>query len=332
MNFREWLEAKSLVKTVFTKDGGKEVAKIHSDVLKSHFGKTGRPVRSKIREIILGWEVWFLNEHEDLEEIDFLKRIEKYKLQIHRVLAGLQSIGVRKSNRVPIIIHFGDRGAYGAAAGDYRASTFGRIDPESSKNATNTLRGLPKTKSSYSQFKNVKDSSVIHIYKTADLANLPVTLAHEIAHSIYNGLSNSQKEEIKRLANSTASPSNYGRPDYNSSESHVSGNEWFAEMIAKIIIYSKQGYDLDHGPDDDTWGNYIDMAVKVKDILSGAWITQSNYPDFKNWTSKTLGNIQNMAGHNQHPSPSDSFRKDKNVKVPKRLRGKFSVDDSGRLR
>lgn len=86
----------------------------------------------------------------------------------------------------------------------------------------------------------------VMIYRTPSINFQQVytqqVLAHEIGHTIFAKLTDEEKQEIVKIAQSMNSPSAYGKLDYvypalkAPAENHTSGNEWFAEVIARVMF------------------------------------------------------------------------------------------------
>lgn len=191
--------------------------KVNPQSANYHFGLTKDKVASeRIRKEILGWEVWFLNE---TDSPDFKGWVEGQEREVYDVLSALQQLGVRKTMRHPIFIHFGKGSG-------------------PSKLADDNAGGLAVSKTAVRGHGiNIKDTPGVHIY--ANLSkDIKETLVHEITHIIYSTLSFEQQKNIKMLANSSYSPSFYGMPGtvFNNQKNphvhHSSGNEWFAEMVS----------------------------------------------------------------------------------------------------
>lgn len=124
---------------------------------------------------------------------------------------------------------------------------------------------------------------------------------HEISHAIYQELSEEDKNRVKQMAYSLPSPTIYGKPGVITQklvkftpgpirnflqntfiypgESHVSGNEWFAEMVATIIAGNKGALD---------WfrQNFINWKWRYKqsdiDTLKNMMMKPNNEPQLSN--------------------------------------------------
>lgn len=135
------------------------------------------------------------------------KILQKYSLPVVReVLVTLQSMGLRRMNRVPIV---------------FAHQTW----DEPSGYGTGTKAG------------HADDDHVMIFGTLFERTHLVHILAHEIGHVVYARLSHDEQQRVKDLA-SRLRMTRYGDPDYvypglsSPTQNHSSGNEWFAEMIA----------------------------------------------------------------------------------------------------
>lgn len=174
---------------------------------------------------INGWNVYFSGDSEDLKS----KAIKDIDIATKRLIA----IGISKTIKVPIIIYIkneldkqnGLEYLGKASAGKYR-----RLPGQIEMNKGNTTHSIKLYIS-----KNVSDKEIIR------------TFIHEVGHIIYSSLDKNDQTEIMNMANKIKSPTEYGnvdfkydknsKPEYN----HTSGNEWFAEMLAEVIINPEYG-------------------------------------------------------------------------------------------
>lgn len=185
LKFSQWLEAKTLSNSP---------------------NKTNNELYSAnpTSEDINGWRVYF-----DIPPTE-IKTIDRAKNAVRQALANLQSLNLRKSLRVPIII----AGKNLMFHGRYASHNTGPLNSGESVAHTPFIR----------MYAN---------YGTID----PNWVVHEIAHAIYSRFSVAQQEQIKKLAYQYPKISHYGNP--NSGRGDIeNGSEWFAELIKLLASTS----------------------------------------------------------------------------------------------
>jgi len=121
---------------------------------------------------------------------------------LSKLIAVLKSVGVRKHNRVPVIF------------------SYEKNDMDSGS------------------YKSSDDYLVIYRDPDQPVETLVGTVAHEIGHAIYNKLPEEQYQQIKANAGSIGSYTSYTDPKFSSGEGHESGNEWFADYVAAMVMRS----------------------------------------------------------------------------------------------
>jgi len=154
---------------------------------------------SSTPELIEGWQVWFVNKSGVPQgQFEVLKSQDMQ--MIKKIIAVLRSIGVRKHNRVPIVL------------------SYERNDMDSGS------------------YKSSDDYLVIYRDPNQSLETIVGTIAHEIGHGIYNKLPEDEYAQIKANAGSIGSFTKYTDPNFSSGEGHESGNEWFADYVAATVM------------------------------------------------------------------------------------------------
>jgi hypothetical protein len=164
------------------------------------------------------------------------------------VMSRIKALGIRKSAAVPIRFHFVNEfplSGHGSSlkAGDETPGKYWR-------NSSKITTGLGQTTHNV----NVYVTNHTTLYEAMN------TLAHEIGHVLFSVDSSIQKI-IARAANTNPSPSAYGSPSYvypGLSEPithHKSGNEWMAEMFAKLVTGDKKS--MDYMPHQFSFFRYV---------------------------------------------------------------------------
>ena len=202
-----------------------------------HLGNWGKKVenvpKANYPKIIDGWEVWFVNSSNmDKDDFDAITRLDQQ--MITKLLAVLKSVGIRKHNRVPIILSYAQNTS---DAGSYKSSD---------------------------------DYLVIYRDPQQQLSTLIGTIAHEIGHAIYNKLPEEEYEQIKANSDQIMSYTKYTSPSYApDSEGHQTGNEWFADYVAASLM---KGFGLAADTMVGSWEpqtNSKDGIDAVRKTLSG---------------------------------------------------------------
>lgn len=148
---------------------------------------------------INGWQVWFVNKS-GVPEGKFEVLRQQDQQMITRIIATLKSVGVRKHNRVPIIL------------------SYERNDMDSGS------------------YKSSDDYLIIYRDPDQPIETVVGTIAHEIGHAIYNKLPEDEYTQIKANSGSIGSFTRYTDPNFTSGEGHESGNEWFADYVAATVM------------------------------------------------------------------------------------------------
>jgi hypothetical protein len=233
------------------------------------FGYTNNPVSSnRINKNILGWDVWFLDEGTMTEEV-----VAQAAKMVHHVLATFQSMGMRKTMRVPIMIHFGNESHQGAE-GLMVHGNANRVSPNFYQNSITKKEGGNR-----SVGRNRRDSDFVHIYWIqGHEKTFEDTLAHEMTHLIYGTLPMSVKQQIKMLANSSPSATSYGMPSYGGegSPAHLAGDEWFAEMVANVLFKTSAGNNASALKIREMPSNIVKkLWQQLMDVLAGRNVVQT---------------------------------------------------------
>lgn len=157
------------------------------------------------------WNVLFHNS-EKIPEDEFKRFKTTDRELIGKVIATLQSLGVRKHNRIPIIvIYTSDKSNVGAA------------------------------------YKSADDYLKVNRDMTLPPEQMVGTFAHEIGHAIYNKLPEEVYDTIRNKSQEIKPFTKYTSPDFvpygfaTPPDGHESGNEWFADYVAAITM---KGYGL----------------------------------------------------------------------------------------
>lgn len=181
-------------------------------------------------EIVLGWQVHIDNSacsdcsmpkygEPLMGEIGPVPNIEQDHQLIRKALAGIQSIGIGKRIKVPINIHYVEDGS------EVIGATFiGKREEGESTKRPSILIKRP-----------------IH----ADGKELLHVIPHEIGHVIFSTLHVEDQIHIRELAMSHPHLSDYGNPKatfvHGDSKHWHTGNEWFADVVAKLAQGKLQG-------------------------------------------------------------------------------------------
>lgn len=184
-------------------------------------------LKEKTRKKIQGWEVWFINT-QGIDKGEYEKLIEIDSEMIKKIIISLMSVGVRKHNRVPIILSY-------------------EINHNNS-----------------GSYKSSDDYLKIYRNPYQEVETLVGTVAHEIGHAIYNKLPEKEYDIIKAHAHSIAPYTNYTSPNFSDSEGHVTGNEWFADYIAAIAM---QGYGLPPNTKVGSWEPIAEPKHGIKAVM-----------------------------------------------------------------
>lgn len=228
--FKEFIEGRNLRHSAMRKEQFPQGSLFHQ-VNRNQWNNTidskNDQVGEKIIKNIEGWQVWFINA-QGVSEDQYHNLINTDSEMIKKIIVSLMSVGVRKHNRVPIILSYeinhNDAGSY-KSSDDY-----------------------------------------LKIYRNPyqEVETLVGTVAHEIGHAIYNKLPEKEYEVIKSHANSIGSYTSYTNPNFSDSEGHVTGNEWFADYIAAIVM---QGYGLPATTKVGSWEPITEPKHGIKAVM-----------------------------------------------------------------
>lgn len=146
-----------------------------------------------------------------LPEEQFLNLKKNDAAMLQKLIATLMSLGVRKHNRIPIILSYevndSDTGSY----------------------------------------KSSDDYFIVYRNPNWPVQELVGTVSHEIGHAIYQRLDQTEKDQIRNDSGQIPSFTRYTDPKFVSygrqtpTEDHESGNEWFADYVAATVM---QGFGL----------------------------------------------------------------------------------------
>lgn len=181
-------------------------------------------------EVIFGWQVYIdhsacsacnMPKYADPKagEISEVPGIEKDNHIIRKALAGLQSIGIGKRIKIPITIHYTEEG------NEILAASFAGKREEGERT----------------------ERPAIYIKRPvgANGEDLLHVIPHEVGHVIFGTLDAEDQVRIRELAMSHPHLSDYGNPQarfvYGDPRHWRSGNEWFADVVAKLAQGKLQG-------------------------------------------------------------------------------------------
>lgn len=194
-----------------------------------------------------------------------------------RVLDTLHSFGIRKFNRVPIVLYYQERG-----------------EPSSWGDGTTVAAGQA-----------FKDYAAVYGDQTE--AGFIRIIAHELGHIVYDRLPYEEQQRVRELALTRKPFNTYGSPDYLYSGMttpgihHQMGNEWFATMIEFWAMNADRLAAGAFKTPEDLKANAQSMDIHPTDAKGMAGFNQTGQLARGAWASQRPGGDM-KGGYKQYPS------------------------------